>query len=1563
LISESFLKEILPAGSFTVRPIEELIQKKVHLLGAGDGTISYSGYTELLLRLGRTENAREVKVPFIVTKTSKYNVPILGTNVMEVLMDGENITWEARRARLASFGLDEPEVVALTGLLHRRMEKTVASSVTIDVKQTIPAKYTGMVECSINSITVNQVTPVMFEPAPEWQADQKVLTLYEAVSNLTEGTNHSVTVKVRNNSDHDFHLEPGDHMGTLEEVDSIEESVINFVMFGGESHSARVDHARMQGTGPADCSQDQVGLDSREEPPDIVGLGGPDAAPVGVPQPQFAELSEEDVEEGSRPFFAQLKQMSFPVLSEELQKKAKQMLWEERGAFSQNPDDIGSAPELQLHLNTVDEIPVQRNYNAIPKTMYAEVRAHLDSMLKKGWIRKSESSWCSPVVLVRKKSGSWRLCVDFRLLNAKCHVDKHPIPRITEAIDSLSGSRIFSVLDLSRAYYQGYMSPESSAKTAFTTPFGFFEWRRIPFGLSDAVPKFQRFMEKTLAEYRDEFALPYLDDTIVHDKDTEIHIDHVRLVLQKFQEKGLKLNVSKCNLFQTEVSYLGRIISEGGYRMDENSVKAVRELSNKTIETVGQVRQLLGLLGYHRRHVQDFATIAKPLTDLLATVPPPEDDDTPKTKSNKGVSSRQKIHWTTEHQSAMERLISLVTNPPILAYADFNSEFFMHCDASGAGLGAILYQEQEGKVRVIAYASRTLKPAEKHYHSTKLEFISLKWGVCEAFRDYLGYSDHFCCFTDNNPLLFVMRQKKPNSTIQRWVSELGEFMPFTVLYRPGEVNRDADCLSRMPLDIEAYMPLCKEEASLDNFRAMVGTVSPQQNPVEENARNEPTPVSSGEEDNFRAMVGAVRPQLSISVAGDTIDDMKQDQEEDCYIGPVLSILRQEKVISDLNALPEAVQNRARLLLRERAKLLFDEDKLLRRRGPGGVLQVVLPLKHRELIYKALHTDMGHLGAERIIQLARQRVYWPLMPTEIEEFTRQRCRCRAQRKVHQEAVAPLVSINSSAPMELVVIDFLHLEKCRANYEYILLIVDHFTRYAQAHVTKNKSSLTAAKCIFEDFVLRFGLPSKLHHDQGREWDNKLFKELQRYCGIMRSRTTSYHPQGNGTVERMNSTLLQMLRALAESEKPKWNRHVNKLLAAYNATTHSSTGYSPHYLLFGREPLLPLDVMLGPRLSLQKVTSYNKFVSDWETRMSEAYAIAQNNIRKGKRCNEEYWKKRLIASKLEVGDKVLVKNKETGGPGKLRAYWEQEIYVVTKVYPDGVVYDVKHQKGGTKKRTLHRNMLLPCEMIELEEISTPLQISTTLPANDQAAPVTRRKHSSTTPSRPGPTSSNRPGPTTRSQSMHSRTTRQQVEEESNYDASCSSDEELDYQCTVPTQQPTVDQSNDPANAGAAEDDEEDEAIDAVIPADDEATEMLTSPSAWRDDVFDHITGNGAGDQEEEEADKEDEEEEPTNHDEAGEVVESASDPGEGSAGAVVSEDTTANQGRRWSDRRGRPPDRLEYYELGNPAAALELVPEEPRVQVNASTVLTSVQGDGRRGLWNWVQDALTDLGDRLY
>ena len=329
----------------------------------------------------------------------------------------------------------------------------------------------------------------------------------------------------------------------------------------------------------------------------------------------------------------------------------------------------------------------------------------------------------------------------------------------------------------------------------------------------NAPANFPRFMEQCLGELRDKVAIPYLDD-IVFSRTFEQHVEHLRTVLQKLREHGVKLKPCTCSLFKHEVQFLGRVVSGDGYRMDPGCVKAIEKLKEASPRTVGEVRQLAGILSYYRRYIKNFAKVAKPIYDLLTT-----------TGKDGQPPSKTPICWGKEQQLVLEELVRHLSNPPVMAYPDFTKPFTVHTDASKDGLGAVLYQNQNGIMRVIAYASRALSPAEKkyHLHAGKLEFLALKWAVADHFRDYLYYSPKFTVFTDNNPLTYILTSAKLNATGLQWVNELADFH-FDIRYRPGRANTDADTLSRMPISFEDYMKSCSEVVSQDILDAVTPSI-------------------------------------------------------------------------------------------------------------------------------------------------------------------------------------------------------------------------------------------------------------------------------------------------------------------------------------------------------------------------------------------------------------------------------------------------------------------------------------------------------------------------------------------------------------------------------------------------------------------------------------------------------------------------------------------------------------------------------------------------------------------
>lgn len=303
-------------------------------------------------------------------------------------------------------------------------------------------------------------------------------------------------------------------------------------------------------------------------------------------------------------------------LSRNQRQVVEKVLVEESDTFSRDGGDIGCIPSLQMEIRLKDNTPVQRAYASIPKPLYKEVKEYIQELIVKGWIVKSQSPFAAPVICVRKKDGSLRLCIDYRLLNNKTVPDRHPLPRIQDFTDSLGGYSWFTILDQGKAYHQGFITEGSRYLTAFTTPWGLYEWVRIPFGLSNAPAAFQRSMEEMLDTLRDECCVPYLDDVLCFSKSFDEHVQVLCKVLQALKRHGVKLKPEKCELFRKEVQYVGRLLSADGVKVDSKDIEAVQALQHKRPQTVGEVRQLLGFLSFYRTYVQAFSRLAKPLYNL-----------------------------------------------------------------------------------------------------------------------------------------------------------------------------------------------------------------------------------------------------------------------------------------------------------------------------------------------------------------------------------------------------------------------------------------------------------------------------------------------------------------------------------------------------------------------------------------------------------------------------------------------------------------------------------------------------------------------------------------------------------------------------------------------------------------------------------------------------------------------------------------------------------------------------------------------------------------------------------
>ena len=390
----------------------------------------------------------------------------------------------------------------------------------------------------------------------------------------------------------------------------------------------------------------------------------------------------------------------FSHLKKELQETMQRFLQDTKDIFANGLLDIGLTNKVEHQIDTGDAAPIKQLPRRLPHALKQVVDSQVKEMLETEVIETSNSPWASLIVLVKKRDGSWRFCIDFRKLNDVTRKDAYPIPQVFDLIDSLSGNTYFTTLDLKSGYWQVPVHPDSKPKTAFVIPGGgHFQFKRMAFGLTNAVPTFQRLMMNVLSGLIGKKCLVYLDDVLVLGRSLEENLHNLKDVLDAIRDAGLKLNSNKCVFARPSVKYLGYIISADGIAPDEEKVKAVEQFPVPT--DVSSLRRFLGIVGYYRRFICGFGDIAAPVFKLL----------------QKDSKFERKQSCVEAFQTLKESLIKA----PVMCYPSFDREFIVYTDASNIGVGGVLSQRDEHEhEKVIAYASRTFHGAERNWSTTVL---------------------------------------------------------------------------------------------------------------------------------------------------------------------------------------------------------------------------------------------------------------------------------------------------------------------------------------------------------------------------------------------------------------------------------------------------------------------------------------------------------------------------------------------------------------------------------------------------------------------------------------------------------------------------------------------------------------------------------------------------------------------------------------------------------------------------------------------------------------------------
>ena len=1009
-------------------------------------------------------------------------------------------------------------------------------------------------------------------------------------------------------------------------------------------------------------------------------------------------------------------------LSKSEKKQLSRLLKKHQGVFQLEGEPLGRTDLVKHEINTVGP-PVRQPPRRFPIGLREEGEKQIKDMLEKDVIEPSSSPWASPVVLVKKKDSSYRFCIDYRKLNNITVKDSYPLPRIDDTLDSLAGARCFSTLDLASGYWQVGLSEEAKEKTAFITSQGLYQFKVLPFGLCNAPSTFERLMDRVLQGLRWQILLVYLDDVIIFSRTIQEHLDRLDVVFSTLAKSGLKLKPRKCHLFKREVLYLGHIVSPLGISTDPSKIEAIKHWP--TPQDAGDVRSGLGMFGYYRKFIWDYSKKARPLTRL----------------TEKSVE----FVWGKEEEEAWQLLKDELVKAPILAYPDPEKEFILDTDASGYGIGAVLSQVQEGKERVIAYGSKALSKEERRYCVTRRELLAIVHFV-KQYRHYL-LGQKFLIRTDHGALKYLLNFKDPQGQMARWLQVLDTYT-FDIEHRAGRKHNNADAMSRGPCkqcgDEECHVRVItrqqlkkqqedsasvageqkkKSVAGEQKKKSAAGEQKKKSVAVEPQKKKRGRPRKTQEQESRKRdeeAQGSRKTRQEEETesdqemsSGEPQDEtwlhdyqlnpraVKDAQESDPVIGCFLQMKRKDEK-PEWNDV-SAQGNELKSLWAQWESMVVDEDGLLCRElvGPGSSrrMQVVIPLSLVNVVLEKLHDSVtgGHMGVRRTLACARLRFYWYKQRESVQLWCKGCTRCAARKMGGaRKRRAALRKHVTGEPFARIGIDISGpYNVTDEGNRYILVVSDYFTKWVEAYPLKDMEAKTVAETLVEEFICRMGVPMIIHSDQGRNFESKLFQQMCALFGIKKTRTTAFRPCSNGLVERYNRTLNEMLCTTVKESPLTWDKRIHLLTMAYRGTPHESTGFSPNFMVYGKELFMPVDVMMGHPGS-ESSRDELEYVQGLRNRLEDAYDVAREHLQSSANRQKRYYDVNASEKPYEPGDLVWTMNKtrKKGKCPKMQMRWTGPLVVLKRL--NDVTYQVKMNEKDMK--VIHYDLLKPYEGREI-------------------------------------------------------------------------------------------------------------------------------------------------------------------------------------------------------------------------------------------------------------------------
>lgn len=772
--------------------------------------------------------------------------------------------------------------------------------------------------------------------------------------------------------------------------------------------------------------------------------------------------------------------------------------------------------------------PVHARARQLPPDRYVKAKNEFRVMQELGICRPSHSAWASPLHVVPKKNGNIRPCGDYRRLNAITKPDRYPVPRLHDFTYILANKKVFTKLDINRAYNCIPVAENDIEKTAVITPFGLFEFTRMPFGLRNAAQTFQRFMHHNVLKGLD-FLFNYVDDVIIASENETQHKQHLEKVFERFNEYGITINFAKCSFGKEKLEFLGYEVSVEGIRPLEDKVTAI--INYPKPQTVEELRRFLGMLNFYRASVPRSAEHQTELNKYLG---------------NSKRKDKTEIKWTELAERNFEQCKEDLKNAVLLSYPSTDNPLALMTDASDKCVGAVLQQNVNNSWKPLGYYSKKLTEAQMKYSTYDRELLAIYLAVIH-FRNMVE-GQELIIYTDHKPLSYAFNKTGTNRETSRRARQIMFISEFSTDIRhiSGNDNIVADSLSR------------------------VATISC------------PTTL------DFSELAAA--------------------QETDAELAKLQS---------------ESNNNNSVLLKRV---ILFGTDKYVVCEMSSNIARPYLTGKFRRLAFDTIH-NLSHPGIKTSRKLVSERYFWPNMNKDVGNWAKTCIRCQ-KAKVQKHTFSDLGTFDFSKRFEHIHADIIGpLPITPEGFRYCLTVVDRFTRWPEAFPIKEITAEIVAKTIYDGWISRYGCPVKLTSDQGRQFESCLFKEIMSLMGIEKTRTTPYHPQCNGAVERMHRSLKTALKARLDTKS--WVDELPTVMLGLRTTIRSDTGVTAAQMLYGSNIRVP-----GDFYDVSNVKSYDDY----------SFVEKLKNVIDGLKpsCRENKSPRKIFVHKdLETSDYVFIRN----------------------------------------------------------------------------------------------------------------------------------------------------------------------------------------------------------------------------------------------------------------------------------------------------------------------------------